>query len=208
MIHPQLSSLAIDINSVVPDPANARQHSQRNLKSIEESLKQFGQRKPIIVQKHGMVVRAGNGTLEAAKALGWTKIAAVVIDEEDLAAKRFAIADNRTAELAEWDFEQLTKLFSDMPEQDRLNLGWEDYELQPLMASDWNPAPVSDDYSATLKDPTSKIYLRTDQKKITDRASELYNKLNDCKLLPGEAIAAICQQYIEEHDDQQSISKD
>lgn len=200
MIHPQLEHLAIPVESVFLDEENARQHPQRNLEAIKDSLRQFGQRKPIIVQKEGMIVRAGNGTLEAAKALGWTQIAALIVDESELQAKRFAIADNRSAELAEWDFEQLTKIFSAMPEEERMNLGWADYELQPLLASDWNPAPVNDEFSAPLKDASSKIYLRTDQKEIVDRACELFCELNDVKLQPGETVVAICQAYIEQHE--------
>lgn len=200
MIHPQLTALAVPIDTVILDPENARQHPLRNLESIKDSLRQFGQRKPIIVQKEGMIVRAGNGTVEAARQLGWTQIAAIIVDETEIQAKRFAIADNRSAELAEWDFEQLTKLFSDMPETDRAGLGWADYELQPLLASDWNPAPVDNEFSTTLKDPTSKVYLRSDQKSIVDDACELYCELNECKLLPGEAMTAICKQYIEDHE--------
>lgn len=208
MIHPQLAQLAVPIESVKLDEENARQHPQRNLEAIKDSLRQFGQRKPIIVQKQGMIVRAGNGTVEAARAMGWTEIAALVIDESELEAKRFAIADNRTAELAEWDFEQLTKLFSAMPEADRAGLGWADYELQPLLASDWNPAPVDDEFNTTLKDPTSKVYLRSDQKDIVDQACELYCELNACKLLPGETLTAICQQYITEHEnDKRPVSE-
>ncbi|TXH10774.1 MAG: hypothetical protein E6R03_15110 [Hyphomicrobiaceae bacterium] len=200
MIHPQLKSLAVPIDSVTPDPENARKHPQRNIESIKDSLRQFGQRKPIIVQKEGRIVRAGNGTLESAKALGWTEIAAIFVDEEELQAKRFAVADNRTAELAEWDFEQLTKIFSDMPEADRAALGWADYEIQPLLASDWNPATVDPEFSAPLKDPVSKVYLRSDQKAIVDRACELYNQLHGTNYLPSETMAAICQEYFESNE--------
>ena len=50
------------------DPANARTHSERNIDAIVASLRRFGQQKPIVVDSNG-VVRAGNGTLVAAKAL-------------------------------------------------------------------------------------------------------------------------------------------
>ena len=83
------------------DPANARKHPERNLEVIKSSLRDFGQRKPIIVRRDGMIVEAGNGTLAAAKALGWTQIAAVVVDDDALTATRFGIVDNRSAELAE-----------------------------------------------------------------------------------------------------------
>lgn len=98
----------MDINSVritdlVSDPNNARKHDEKNLEAIKGSLTQFGQRKPIVVQ--GNVVIAGNGTLEAARQLGWDEIEIVQVPEDWTKdqAKAFALADNRTAELASWD---------------------------------------------------------------------------------------------------------
>ena len=58
------------ISSLSLDPTNARRHDSKNLASIEGSLRLFGQRKPIVVTGANVVV-AGNGTLEAAKSLGW-----------------------------------------------------------------------------------------------------------------------------------------
>ena len=95
---------SIDLMALKPDPSNARKHDTANLKAIEGSLEQFGQRKPLVVDQSNTVV-AGNGTLQAAKNLGWKKIDVVRIPEDWSAAqtKAFALADNRTAELAEWD---------------------------------------------------------------------------------------------------------
>ena len=84
------------------DPANARSHDERNIASIMASLRAFKQQKPIVVDKSG-VVRAGNGTLQAAMALGWSEIATVETDLTGSDAIAYAIADNRTAELASWD---------------------------------------------------------------------------------------------------------
>jgi len=64
---------SIDINEIHADPANVRRHPERNLASIKASLARFGQQRPIVVDGNG-VVRAGNGTLEAARQLGWTEI--------------------------------------------------------------------------------------------------------------------------------------
>src|SRR3972149_2350272 len=102
MIAPALKSLAVPIASLNLDPANVRLHNKRNIESIKSSLVKFGQQKPIVVQKQGMIVRAGNGTLAAARELGWAEIAANVVEMDDLTATAFSIADNRTAELAEW----------------------------------------------------------------------------------------------------------
>ena len=64
--------MKISIAELSLDPTNARKHSDKNLSAIAASLNKFGQRKPIVV--HRGVVLAGNGTLEAAKSLGWSEI--------------------------------------------------------------------------------------------------------------------------------------
>ncbi len=92
----------IAIADLAFDPANARKHSQKNLDAIKGSLAKFGQQKPIVIDGKGVVV-AGNGTLQVARDLGWKKIAAVRTELTGADAIAFALADNRTAELAEWD---------------------------------------------------------------------------------------------------------
>jgi site-specific DNA-methyltransferase (adenine-specific) len=121
----------ISITELSLDPRNARKHSQRNLDAIAASLEKFGQRKPIVV--HRGVILAGNGTLEAAKTLGWTEIdvAEVPDDWDDDTAKAYALADNRTAELAEWDESELAKQLLELvdAEWDITELG---FEVPPL----------------------------------------------------------------------------
>ena len=65
-----LRPLAVSIDSLNLDPANARLHDEKNLAAIKGSLARFGQRLPLVVQKQGMIVRAGNGRVVAAKMLG------------------------------------------------------------------------------------------------------------------------------------------
>ncbi len=102
----------LPIPSLSPDPANARKHPDRNLEQIKASLRRFGQQKPIVIDANN-VVRAGNGTLAAAKALGWKTIAAVRSDLVKSELTAYAIADNRSAELAEWDAEILSATLTD-----------------------------------------------------------------------------------------------
>jgi DNA modification methylase len=98
------------ISDLTLDPQNARTHSQKNLDAIKASLTQFGQRKPIVITSEGLVL-AGNGTLEAAKSLGWDHIDVTItpVDWDLNTARAYALADNRTAELAEWDENVLAK---------------------------------------------------------------------------------------------------
>jgi len=74
------------------------------------SLRQFGQRKPIVVTADSVVV-GGNGTLTAERLLDWTKLDVVRIPSDWTEDKimAFALADNRTAELATWDSEILAE---------------------------------------------------------------------------------------------------
>ena len=109
----------VTIESLALDPNNARKHSKRNLDAIAASLNKFGQRKPIVV--HNGVVIAGNGTLEAAKTLGWTEISIsrCPADWDNDTAKAYALADNRSSELAEWDDKILSTQLIDLE-----NMGW------------------------------------------------------------------------------------
>ena len=131
-IIPQLQRFAVPIDSLAPDPANARRHGEKNLAAIEASLRRFGQRTPIVVQAEGRIVRAGNGRLAAAKALGWIEIAAVIVEEANVEAAAFAIADNRTSDLAGWDdvalAEQLSAFEADNVDLEDIGFWKEDYQ--------------------------------------------------------------------------------
>ncbi len=109
-----LRSLAVPCDRLTLDSANARKHGGPNLEAIKGSLATYGQRKPIVARRGTGTVIAGNGTLEAARALGWTHLAVVFTDDDALTAAGFAIADNRTAELAEWDTEVLDRLLREV----------------------------------------------------------------------------------------------
>ena len=115
------------------DSQNARAHTTRNLDTIVKSLEKFGQRKPIVT-RNGVVI-AGNGTLEAAKKLHWDEIltAEVPADWDDDTAKAYAIADNRSSDLAEWDNAALYETLAELTEIDALDLtGFSQAEFDEL----------------------------------------------------------------------------
>lgn len=107
----------VDIETLTADPENARAHSERNIDAITKSLERFGQQKPIVVDRDGRVI-AGNGTLRAAIAIGWDRIDIVRTDLTGDDARAFAIADNRTAELATWEDETLRAQLAALAEVD------------------------------------------------------------------------------------------
>lgn len=133
----------VPLHVLTPDPRNARLHSERNIEAISASLRKFGQQKPIVVTPTGVVI-AGNGQLEAARREGWKEIRVVVtaLTGGDLAA--YAIADNKTSDLAEWDYEVLAGLLEAMSEEDRALTGFSDFEIEPLLQAEWKPPAPAD----------------------------------------------------------------
>lgn len=135
------SPLAIElvaVDDLTPDPDNARLHGEENLDSIRRSLERFGQVKPLVV--HAGVVIAGNGTLQAAKELGWKNVSIVRVppDWSRDRAQAYAIADNRTAELAEWDSDVLTSQLVELDAAgwDLKDIGFPDIPLRDDTDSD------------------------------------------------------------------------
>jgi hypothetical protein len=117
------------------DPANVRKHPERNLDAIIASLRRFGQQHPIVIDINN-TVRAGNGRLQAAIALGWDEIDCVVTDLKGSEAIAYAIADNRTAELAEWDDDMLAAQLHGLLTDDEALLkaaGFDEDELAAML---------------------------------------------------------------------------
>ncbi len=102
-----LKSLEVPIARLKPWQANYR---RGDIGAVSESLRAFGQKKPVVVQRSNMTVVAGNHVLQAALALGWRRLAAVVSEMDDVMAARYAIADNRTSDLAANDEPVLAEL--------------------------------------------------------------------------------------------------
>lgn len=130
-----LKPLAVPIESLHPDPANTRKHDAKSIAMLKASLEKYGQRKPVVVQEKGRVVRAGNGLYLAAKELGWKKIAAVVVPEGDVEATAYSIADNRSAEFSAWDNEALAATLTALTESeiDLATVGFTEEELEFLV---------------------------------------------------------------------------
>jgi len=188
----------VSIASLSLDPKNARKHSDKNLSAIAASLNKFGQRKPIVV--HNGVVLAGNGTLEAAKSLGWTdiEISEVPSDWDDDTAKAYALADNRTAELAEWDESELAKQLLELQDKDWdiTELGFE--QTIPASTDEW-----ADALEGTVKEQSEyrqwAFSLSDRQYKIIENAVKEAQKFDlqdyDNVNKNANALTFICEQF-------------
>ena len=139
----------ISLSLVSEDPTNVRRHEKRNLEAIRESLRKFGQQKPIVIDSKGTII-AGNGTYVAAKGLGWDKIKIVRSELIGVDKKAYAIADNRTGELAEWNDQALEEALRSLADEDfDINtIGFNDEELESMideggLDSDYTPGESS-----------------------------------------------------------------
>ena len=184
----KIETVAID--SVQFDPANVRKHGEKNLGAIKSSLLRFGQQKPIVVDAKG-IVRAGNGTLAALKALGWKEVRIVRSTLEGSEATAYAIADNRTAELADWDDDALAQTLAALQIEDEdlaLATGFDAKEIDALLA----PTEIEeDDVPEPPVDPITKsgdLWILGDHRVLCGDST----KAEDVERLMAGAKADLC----------------
>lgn len=122
----------VPIDSVTPDPQNARERTPRNLATIRKSLQRFGQRKPIVVDADG-IIRAGNGTWSVAKDLGWPQIWISRTELRGAEAIAYALADNRANDQSQFNEAQLAAQLGDLPPDLVDAAGFDDVELEDLL---------------------------------------------------------------------------
>lgn len=157
MILDGLQALIVPIDSLTPLRNNPR---QGDVNAVAASLERFGQRKPIVVDKDGVIL-AGNHTWAAAKHLGWDSIAAVAVSDDPATAQAFALADNRTAELGGYDEALLLDLIRSVGAVDSSLLadtGWDAASVQELVDRidlRLPDAPPSDEVPTAPSEPIS-----------------------------------------------------
>lgn len=120
------------LDAITPYDANLRRN-EAAVGAVAESIKRFGFRQPIVVDAEGVIV-CGHTRWKAARSLGMDKapvhVAADLTPEQ---ARAYRVADNRTAELSEWDEVLLPAELAALPEMDWTSLGFDDRELQRLL---------------------------------------------------------------------------
>ncbi len=125
----------VKVDELIPYIKNSKKHPVNQINLIASSIKSFGFINPIIVDKDNEII-AGHGRLLAAKKLGLEKVPIVRVEHLTPAqVKAYRIADNKLAELGEWDEELLKIELSELKELEfDLNLtGFSDEELDELL---------------------------------------------------------------------------
>lgn len=92
----------IEVSKLKLDPNNARKHDKKNLAVIKNSLKEFGQRRNVVIDSENVVI-AGNGLVTVARELGYKTLTINRFEGTVEQARAYALVDNRSGELSEWD---------------------------------------------------------------------------------------------------------
>lgn len=125
------------ISDISPYENNPRKNDAA-VKYVAESIKQFGFKVPIVIDRDGIIV-AGHTRYKAAKKLNLEQVPCIVADDlTDEQVKAFRLADNKVAEKAEWDFDLLEEELQDLIGFDMSDFGFEteDEEEEELEAEE------------------------------------------------------------------------
>lgn len=172
------------IGELKPYENNPR-HNDMAVDAVAASIQQFGFKNPVIIDKDGVIV-AGHTRYKAAKKLGITDIPCISADDlSEEQIKAFRLADNKTAELAEWDEDLLGK------------------EMQEIINIDMSQFGFSigeDELGEEMQDDKYTLKVKIPQYEITGECPEISDMLDSSKAdeLIQEVEAADIQEEIRE----------
>lgn len=133
-----------NIDELTPYERNPRKNDNA-VQYVANSIKEFGFKVPIVVDKDGVIV-AGHTRLKAAKELGMKTVPCIVADDlTEEQVKAFRIADNKTSDQATWDDSLLgEELKGLLDEFDFTDFGFGSFEVS-MLTSDFTPEPFDDE---------------------------------------------------------------
>lgn len=117
----------LKISDLKPYEKNPRKNDEA-AKYVAESIKSFGFKVPIVIDKENVIV-AGHTRYKAAKKLKLNEVPCIVADDlTDKQIKAYRLADNKVAEMSEWDFDLLNEELDDLFNFDMTAFGFNDEE--------------------------------------------------------------------------------
>ena len=163
------------VTTIKPYPGNPRRNTLA-VDAVAASIKAFGFRQPIVVDEDGVIV-VGSTRYLAAIQLGLKTVPVhVATGLSPAQLKAYRIADNKTAELADWDHDRLVQELVELEQMafDLDLLGFEAEELQELCGQEITPGLTDPD---DIPEPPDAA--------ITQRGDRLL--LGDHRLLCGDS---------------------
>jgi ParB-like chromosome segregation protein Spo0J len=125
--------------------------------AVAKSIQTFGFNVPILYDQH-MTIVAGHVRWKAAKRLGLATVPAIQLSLTRAQREAFAVADNKTADIADWDYDVLGKILKELPEEeiDLRSLGFSEAELDAILKpeEDFNWDQFQEDLEESRQDAT------------------------------------------------------
>lgn len=141
------------LTEIHPYEKNPRKN-EKAVQYVANSIKEFGFKVPIVIDKDGIIV-AGHTRYKAAEQLGLETVPCIVADDlSDNQIKAFRLADNKTAEFAEWDFDFLDEELNDIMDLDMGDFGFSDEEIDWSGVEDIHEENYEAPEKAKLKCPS------------------------------------------------------
>lgn len=131
----------MQLNELKPYENNPRNNANA-VKSVASSIKEFGFKVPIVIDKDNVIV-AGHTRYLASQELGLETVPCIIADdltEEQI--KAFRLADNKTGELAGWDFAKLEEELVSLENIDMTSFGFivhDDVDIDDFFAESEAP---------------------------------------------------------------------
>lgn len=146
------------ISELIPYENNPR-NNDGAVDAVANSIKAFGFKVPVVIDKDNVIV-AGHTRLKAAKKLKLKTVPCVIADDlDENQIKAFRLADNKTGELALWDFDGLVDELADICNIDMSEFGF-DIDLSIDNDAETAINPPSDFKSFDEKTETKHICPR------------------------------------------------
>ena len=124
-----MNIVQMKVVDIIPYEKNPRKNDEA-VKYVMESIKEFGFKVPVVIDKDNIIV-AGHTRLKAAKKLKLEEVPCIIADdltEEQI--KAFRLADNKVAEKAEWDFDMLAGELDELVDFDMSVFGFEENVIE------------------------------------------------------------------------------
>jgi hypothetical protein len=160
----------VKIDDIVPYENNPR-HNADAIEPVKESIRQFGFKVPMILDKENVIV-TGHTRYEAAKALGMTEVPVIYADDlSEEQVRKFRIVDNKTAEFAVWDFSKLEEELAELDFSD-FDFGFSQPEEEDIDESDLDADTEKSGVVVTLRFEDSADYEAYEEriKNLADEA--------------------------------------
>lgn len=147
-----MNVIDVSIDNIIPYENNPR-NNENAVEKVTESIKQFGFKVPIIIDRDNVIV-AGHTRLLAANKLGLKTVPCIIADDlTEEQVKAFRLADNKVSEFSTWNFEKLEL------EMSEINLDMEIFGFDSIEDIDCNDNEViEDDFSPDIpEEPKAKL---------------------------------------------------